>query len=133
MEIWRWPSSPRCSEGRSDRQSVKLTRNASTLEIARSRPTMAVYSPKGKNTGAAAVVFPGGGYYVLAIDLEGTEVCDWVTAKGMHGDGRRQIKPKAPMALEDAQRRVGLVRPSCCTPRTIPSTISTTRWFTTVR
>src|SRR4051812_45078304 len=31
-----------------------------------SRPTMTVYSPKGKNTGAAVVVFPGGGYYVLA-------------------------------------------------------------------
>ncbi len=89
-----------------------------------SRPTMTVYSPKGKNTGAAVVVFPGGGYYVLAIDLEGTEVCDWLTSRGitcvllkyrvpnsgMHGDGRRQIKPKAPMALEDAQRTVGLVR-----------------------
>jgi acetyl esterase/lipase len=89
-----------------------------------SRPTMTVYSPKGKNTGAAVIVFPGGGYYVLAIDLEGTEVCDWLTSEGtacvllkyrvpnsgMHGDGRRQIKPKAPMALEDAQRTVGLVR-----------------------
>ncbi len=89
-----------------------------------SQPTMTVYSPKGRNTGAAVIVFPGGGYYVLAIDLEGTEVCDWLTSKGitcvllkyrvpnsgMHGDGRRQIKPKAPMALEDAQRTVGLVR-----------------------
>ena len=92
-----------------------------------SRPTMTVYSPKGKNTGAAVVVFPGGGYYVLAIDLEGTEVCDWLTSKGitcvllkyrvpnsgMHGEGpggRRQVKPKAPMALQDAQRTVGLVR-----------------------
>jgi len=89
-----------------------------------SRPTLTVFSPSGKNTGAAVVVFPGGGYKVLAIDLEGTEVCDWLTSKGitcvllkyrvpnsgMHGDGRRQIKPKAPMALEDAQRTVGLVR-----------------------
>ena len=40
---------------------------------------MTVYSPKGKNTGAAVVVFPGGGFEVLAIDLEGTEVCDWLT------------------------------------------------------
>jgi hypothetical protein len=47
-----------------------------------SRPTMTVYSPKGKNTGAAVVVFPGGGYNVLAIDLEGTEVCEWLTSKG---------------------------------------------------
>jgi acetyl esterase/lipase len=88
------------------------------------RPTMTVYSPKSHNTGVAVIVFPGGGYYVLAIDLEGTEVCDWLTSKGitcvllkyrvpnsgMHGDGRRQIKPKAPMALEDAQRTLGLVR-----------------------
>lgn len=32
-----------------------------------SRPTMTVYSPKGRNTGAAVVVFPGGDYNVLAI------------------------------------------------------------------
>jgi acetyl esterase/lipase len=89
-----------------------------------SRPTMTVYSPRGTNTGVAVVVFPGGGYYVLANDLEGTEVCDWLTSKGitcvllkyrvpnsgMHGDGRRQIKPEAPMALEDAQRTLGLLR-----------------------
>jgi len=36
-----------------------------------SRPTMTVYSPEGNNSGAAVVVFPGGGYKVLAIDLEG--------------------------------------------------------------
>src|SRR3984885_7873845 len=43
-----------------------------------SLPTMTVYSPKGKNTGIAAVVFPGGGYQCLAMDLEGTEICDWL-------------------------------------------------------
>src|ERR1700736_5905507 len=48
-----------------------------------SRPTMTVYSPTGKNTGAAVVVFPGGGYSILAIDLEGTEVCDWLTSRGI--------------------------------------------------
>src|ERR1043165_2779380 len=48
-----------------------------------SRPTMTVYSPKGKNTVAAVVVFPGGGYNVLAIDLEGTEACDWLTSRGI--------------------------------------------------
>jgi acetyl esterase/lipase len=87
---------------------------------------MTVYSPKGKNTGAAVVVFPGGGYYVLAIDLEGTEVCDWLTSKGItcvllkyrvphsgpQWDDRCkcEMNPKAPMALEDAQRTLGLIR-----------------------
>jgi len=47
------------------------------------RPAMTVYSPEGKNTGAAVVVFPGGGYQILAIDLEGTEVCDWLTSRGI--------------------------------------------------
>src|SRR5580698_5618945 len=45
------------------------------------QPTMTVYSPKGINTGAAVIVFPGGGFSVLAIDLEGTEVCDWLVSK----------------------------------------------------
>src|SRR5947207_12126377 len=88
------------------------------------QPTMTVYSPKGENTGAAVIVFPGGGYYVLAIDLEGTEVCDWLTSKGVtcvllkyrvpdsgpHGDAGHQRYPKAPMALEDAQRTMRLIR-----------------------
>jgi hypothetical protein len=43
---------------------------------------MTVYPLRGQNTGAAAVVFPGGGHYVLAIDLKGTEVCDWLTTRG---------------------------------------------------
>lgn len=83
-----------------------------------SRPTMTVYSPTGANTGAAAVVFPGGGYEVLAIDLEGTEVCDWLTSRGItcvllkyrvpcvHTGPYRECR----MALEDAQRTLGLVR-----------------------
>lgn len=91
-----------------------------------SRPTMTVFSPKGKNTGVAVVVFPGGGYNVLAIDLEGTEVCDWLASKGITGvllkyrvpgsgphyvpQLKRHVEPKVPGALEDAQRTIGLVR-----------------------
>ena len=87
-----------------------------------SRPTMTVYSPSGNNTGAAVVVFPGGGYQILAIDLEGTEVCDWLTPKGITcvllkyrvTDVGPYPKsgpyPESPMALEDAQRTLGLVR-----------------------
>ncbi len=45
-------------------------------------PTLTVYDAAGKNTGAAVVVFPGGGYHILAIDLEGTEVCEWLNSVG---------------------------------------------------
>ena len=48
-----------------------------------SNPTLTLYTPKGQNTGAAVVVFPGGGYRILAIDLEGTEVCDWLNSIGI--------------------------------------------------
>jgi acetyl esterase/lipase len=44
-----------------------------------------VYPPSGKNTGAAIVVFPGGGYRILAIDLEGTEVYTWLNSVGITG------------------------------------------------
>jgi acetyl esterase/lipase len=83
-----------------------------------SQPTMTVYSPVGRNTGAAVVVFPGGGYEVLAIDLEGTEACDWLTSRGITCV---LLKYRVPCvktgpnrdcltALQDAQRTVGLVR-----------------------
>ncbi|MEK9212539.1 hypothetical protein [Sphingomonas sp. 2378] len=47
------------------------------------RPTMTIYRPKGRNTGATMLVLPGGGFYAVATDLEGTEICDWVVTKGM--------------------------------------------------
>ena len=34
-------------------------------------------------TGAAMVVLPGGGYAAVAMDLEGTEICDWITKQGV--------------------------------------------------
>jgi acetyl esterase/lipase len=90
------------------------------------QPTMTVYSPQGKNTGAAVVVFPGGGFEILAIDLEGTEVCDWLVSKGItcvllkyrvpslpydwHCKCRPDGLATSKLSLEDAQRTMGLVR-----------------------
>ncbi len=83
-----------------------------------SQPTMTVYSPSGTNTGVAMVVFPGGGYMALAIDLEGSQICNWLTARGITGVllkyrvPVRKIGPygESPLALEDAQRTLGLLR-----------------------
>ncbi len=89
-------------------------------------PTFTVYSPAGNKTGAAVIVFPGGGYQILAIDLEGTEVCEWLTAKGItcivskyrvpnNGPSWDQrsgydLRTHSSKALEDAQRTISLVR-----------------------
>lgn len=92
------------------------------------RPAMTIYPPRGRNTHAAIMVFPGGGYQVLAIDLEGTEICDWATARGMtcavlkyrvpqtwnHFDGKGkwlyQRQPRPFLPLQDAERAMGLLR-----------------------
>ena len=49
------------------------------------QPTITIYSPTAKNTGAAVIVFPGGGFHGLAIDLEGTEICEWLASQGITG------------------------------------------------
>ncbi len=81
-----------------------------------SSPTLTLYAPRLHNTGAAVLVFPGGGYRILAIDLEGTEVCDWLNSAGVAcvlvkyrvpGTGPY---PKSAAALQDAQRAIGIVR-----------------------
>ena len=91
-----------------------------------SQPTMTIYSPKANNTGAAVVVFPGGGFHGLAIDLEGTEIAEWFASQGITGVVLKyrvpnsgphwseachcEVEPYAPVALQDAQRAIGLLR-----------------------
>ena len=90
------------------------------------RPTMTVYSPSGRNTGAAVVVVPGGGFAGLAIALEGTEACDWLTSKGVTCVLLKYRVPSTPYdwkcdcrphnmalskpSLQDTQRTLRLVR-----------------------
>ncbi|MGD0548797.1 MAG: alpha/beta hydrolase [Terracidiphilus sp.] len=81
-----------------------------------SKPTLTLYQPKNGSTGAAVVVLPGGGYRILAIDLEGTEVCDWLNSTGItcvllkYRIPDTGPYPKSAAALQDAQRALGLVR-----------------------
>ncbi|WP_426258516.1 alpha/beta hydrolase [Sphingomonas sp. DC1600-2] len=87
------------------------------------RPTMTLYRPKGQNNGATMLVLPGGGFEVVATDLEGTEICEWVVQQGMTcamlkyrtpqawpAENGQQQRPKVLLALEDAQRAMGLLR-----------------------
>jgi acetyl esterase/lipase len=43
-------------------------------------PTVAVYKAAGIGVAPAVLVLPGGGYQILAYDLEGTEVCTWLNS-----------------------------------------------------
>jgi acetyl esterase/lipase len=91
-----------------------------------SQPTMTIYAPRGKNTGAAVVVFPGGGFEGLAINLEGTDACGWLTSIGITCVLLKYRVPSAPYdwhckcrpndlelslsSLQDAQRTIRLLR-----------------------
>lgn len=133
QQIAIWPGKPPDARKTAGPENVvtiqdELVAGKSWLSVGRvTDPTITVYSPKAKNTGVAMLVFPGGGYEILAIDLEGSEICEWLNSQGITGillkyrvpgeegyadKGFRKAGhyPRSPVALEDAQRAMGLVR-----------------------
>jgi acetyl esterase/lipase len=97
------------------------------------RPTLTVYQPDAaKATGTAVVVCPGGGYAILAMDLEGEEVAGWLNSIGVTAfvlkyrvprrEGTpRDVPPVQP--LMDAQRAVSLVRSGAADLKIAPDRI----------
>ena len=80
-------------------------------------PTLTVYRPAPPITpnGTAVLVCPGGGYGILAIEHEGTQVCDWLNSLGVTAvllKYRVPVRDKTPgyEPLQDAQRAIGIVR-----------------------
>lgn len=131
VQVPLWPGTPPDMQAMPGPETLKISAKllagktvAAVSNV--SQPTMTVYAPQGRNTGAAVVVIPGGGFEILAIDLEGTEICDWLTARGVtcvllkyrvpgapydwHCDCRSHNYQVPTMALEDVQRTMGLVR-----------------------
>ena len=108
------PAGPEIDTTTSDGQLIAGKRVVRLGNVA--TPTMTLYRPKGTNSGAAVIVFPGGGYRILAMDLEGTEVCDWLSSQGLtcvllkYRVPNSGPYPKSPAAFEDAQRTIGLLR-----------------------
>ncbi len=89
-------------------------------------PTYTFYKARVDRGGATIVVFPGGGHKVLAMELEGTEVCDYFSRSGVNcvlvkyrvpysgcyydNKQRKNVTPEVPMALQDAQRAISIIR-----------------------
>jgi len=108
------------------RMSPKLTRKegevteSTRLVTDVSKPTITVYRPaKDRDTGAAVLICPGGGYWNLYWELEGEEVAAWLNSKGVTGIILKYRVPRRPddtkgeparRPLQDAQRAVSLVR-----------------------
>jgi acetyl esterase/lipase len=83
-----------------------------------SEPTITIYTPpKEKANGTAVVVAPGGGYSILAIEHEGTQVCEWLNSLGVTAALLKYRVPKRPgqtpdnlAMIQDAQRAITLLR-----------------------
>jgi acetyl esterase/lipase len=120
-----WPGKPPGEVGTvGEEQAKTVTQPDGTTVITSltnvSKPTLTISRPEAaKNTGAAVLVFPGGGYNVLAWDHEGEQVARWLNSIGVtaavlkYRVPRREGTPKdvqPVQALMDAQRAISLVR-----------------------
>jgi acetyl esterase/lipase len=81
------------------------------------KPSLTIYLPaKGKATGAAVVICPGGGYGHLAMDHEGHQIARWLNSFGVAGfilkyrHSRSGAGYGHPAPLQDAQRAIRMVR-----------------------
>lgn len=118
MPIWPDKTGPSPNEKDTTTDKSELIAGRRVQRITGvTNPTMAVYpADASHNSGAAIVVFPGGGYRILAYDLEGTEVCDWLHTIGVTCVLLKYRVPDAgpfPQHTEDladAQRTVRLTR-----------------------
>lgn len=77
-----------------------------------SNPRLKVYKPASdKDNGDAVVVCPGGGYRILAIDLEGTEIAEWLNTLGYTAYVLEyRVPDQREGAFQDVQRAMGIVR-----------------------
>ena len=107
-------------------------RELAAYEGASTRSSLLLYAPKLNSTRSAVLVFPGGGYKAVAIGPastlghNGADVCRWLTDAGVtcivvkyrvpntgcswNAETRRHDTPRIPMALQDAQRAMSIVR-----------------------
>ncbi len=102
-----------------DRKQVEVTESTRMLTNV-TKPSITIHRPaKEKDTGAAVLICPGGGYWNLYWELEGEEAAAWLNSLGVTGIilkyrvPRRPDEPKGVPArrpLQDAQRAVSLVR-----------------------
>ena len=121
IDLWLWRAAAPGEQGDIGPEKVqKPTKPGQKVKLITnvSRPMITMYRPaKDKDTGAAVVIAPGGGYNILAWDLEGEEVAQWLNSLGVTGivlkyrvPRRAGTKGPPPQALIDAQRALSLVR-----------------------
>lgn len=108
LEMALWPDRPLTATSNSDEAHTNIIR-IKTVDA----PCLELYKSKTAPAEAPAVViYPGGGYSILAYDLEGTEIATWLNSIGIHAIVVKYTVPgnKRLEALQDAQRSMSIVR-----------------------
>ena len=131
QEVPLWPEGSKVLE-----DGIKIIANdedaKNNPQLVITHPAFLLYAPKISSAQAAIIVFPGGGYKGVAIGrkstigFNGAEVCKWLTDAGVtcillkyrvpnsgcnwNARTRRHDTPDIPMALQDAQRTISIVR-----------------------
>jgi acetyl esterase/lipase len=117
--ILLWPNGAPGSEGKTAKETVRITPEGDHVVSSVNNPSITVYLPaKDKATGAAVVIVPGGGHAELWMDHEGYRVGQWLSDQGVAGFVVKYRLAKAPGStysiegneLPDVQRAIRLVR-----------------------
>lgn len=81
------------------------------------QPEVHVYlAPEKSRNGSSVIICPGGGFNILAWDLEGTEVAEWLNSLGVSAVVLKyrvptsQQNPRWEAPVQDAQRAISLTR-----------------------
>lgn len=130
-EVSLWPEGSKVlKDGINKISSDEYARNNPDLVI--THPSFLFYPPKKPTTKTAIIVFPGGGYKAVAIGkkstigFNGADVCKWLNESGIaciilkyrvpnsgcswDAKNKRHVTPDIPLALQDAQRTISIVR-----------------------
>lgn len=119
-----WPEAPPNESGSFEPEVDRTTPEDPLIagrRVARlthvTKPSLSLYrAPADQANGAAVIICPGGGFHVLAWDLEGTEVASWLNAIGVTAVVLKYRVPPRPdqerwlAPLTDGQRALSLVR-----------------------
>lgn len=121
-----WPGKVPGEEKEKGKHAIDTTRNDGVLRYTEvTNPELEIWlADSKKNTGAAVIICPGGGYVRLAYDKEGTEIASWLNKNGISAFVLSyRIPNKKSGALQDAQRAIRIVRSNAAKWNINPSRI----------
>lgn len=108
-EMLLWPDGATESNGIAEAEIVEDNHVVANVSL----PKLYVYHPeKGKNTGVAVIICPGGGYIKEAIFHEGHDYAQWLVERGITAVVLKYRLPNGYhfIPLKDAQRAIRTVR-----------------------